>query len=444
MALEGILAQLQHPAWHIRQQALQTVCGDPQPDWIPRLLPHLNHPDWKIRDCLHTALTQLCRQLEPPDHAVIVGQLLPYLSDPHLTVQRAVCEALAYLPDPRTIAPIRRYLTHPDPYLRRTACDVLGQWGDPLFIPDFAACLSDEDEAVRYLAVLQLVQFDLPDALQALLRAVDDPFPRTREMVAAYLGNVGGDAAIHALIHMVEDIDRLVRRQAVAALGQVADLRATNPLLERLNDNDLAVQRAAAEALIQLGSVSVLEQMLRRYHYDEIERVIQGLRHMSNRLKPHYPNLICLDCLTRFRWRGLYSGFHYYGRFLCCRTCGRLNTARTQITEVVAVFDLSRSDPRWQDDDRLYINVQIDPQLYDFDRVEILNTTDEAVEAFCIRVKNDEDEFRRPNYRKIPVFVHCPLTENTMICRLQSSAGITGDTIRILKHTFGTVEVIEP
>jgi hypothetical protein len=67
-------------------------------------------------------------------------------------------------------------------------------------------------------------------------------------------------------------------------------------------------------------------------------------------------------------------------------------------------------------------------KLFDFDEVEIAQTTDEDVERFAVQVGNDTDPKRKPRYQKMRCVVssECQLSENTM---------------RILERMFGTVAV---
>jgi len=66
--------------------------------------------------------------------------------------------------------------------------------------------------------------------------------------------------------------------------------------------------------------------------------------------------------------------------------------------------------------------------LFDFNRVEIVRSSDYDVKRFCVQVGNDMDGFRRGEYGKMSCVVdpRCALSENT---------------IKILKSMFGNISV---
>ena len=65
--------------------------------------------------------------------------------------------------------------------------------------------------------------------------------------------------------------------------------------------------------------------------------------------------------------------------------------------------------------------------MFDFDRVEIVQATNEEVERFVMRVGNDTDSFRKPRYEE-------------MRCIVDSECQLSKNTFRILEHMFGRVE----
>jgi hypothetical protein len=77
-------------------------------------------------------------------------------------------------------------------------------------------------------------------------------------------------------------------------------------------------------------------------------------------------------------------------------------------------------------DGLLLINWSVYRALFDFDRIKIIQATDEDVERFAVQVGNDTDPFRQPRYKKMDcaIGLRCQLSENTL---------------RILQHTFGQV-----
>ena len=66
--------------------------------------------------------------------------------------------------------------------------------------------------------------------------------------------------------------------------------------------------------------------------------------------------------------------------------------------------------------------------VFDFDRVEVVRATDQEVELFVVQVRNDSDRYRQGRY-------------GAMQCRVRSSAGLSENTMRVLKATFGKVVI---
>ncbi len=137
--------------------------------------------------------------------------------------------------------------------------------------------------------------------------------------------------------------------------------------------------------------------------------------------------LLCPRCLTRFGAHSLDLAwgvsFTYYG----CRACGQSREFLEEINQVVAVLDTAWTEVQLQQHNTLRINWLVRRSLFDFDRIEIIQATDEDVEHFAVQVGNDTDPFRQPRYSQLPCLVDpaCRLSENTQ---------------RILQHTFGLVE----
>jgi hypothetical protein len=68
-------------------------------------------------------------------------------------------------------------------------------------------------------------------------------------------------------------------------------------------------------------------------------------------------------------------------------------------------------------------------QRFDFDRVEIIQATDEEVERFAVQVGNDTDPVRRPCYKQ-------------MQCVIGPACCLSENTVRILKQIFGQVDMV--
>jgi len=96
----------------------------------------------------------------------------------------------------------------------------------------------------------------------------------------------------------------------------------------------------------------------------------------------------------------------------------------------VAVLDREMAQKDLQIGESLRVNWLKQKALFDFDRIEIIKTDDMQAEHFAIQVGNDNDSWRRARYKK-------------MLCQAASDCGLSENTLRILKSTFGTVEIME-
>jgi hypothetical protein len=144
------------------------------------------------------------------------------------------------------------------------------------------------------------------------------------------------------------------------------------------------------------------------------------------RLGNQAQHCLCLACLTRYKAHEItltaWKSATYYG----CRTCGKSRDLFRG--KVVAVLDAS-AEAIWQKDS-LYINWLRRRDLFDFDEVQIIQATDEAVERFAVQVGNDTDPLRQAHYEH-------------MTCTVQRNCRLSENTIRILEHTFGQVTIKE-
>jgi hypothetical protein len=136
---------------------------------------------------------------------------------------------------------------------------------------------------------------------------------------------------------------------------------------------------------------------------------------------------LCPHCLTRFAARpvevGLGIPITYYG----CRICGQSREYFYLPQGVVAVLDTSWGKVQAEEDGLLQVNWLIHRTLFDFDRIKIIQATDEDVERFAVQVGNDTDPFRRLRYQQ-------------MSCVVGSECRLSENTIRILERMFGQVE----
>lgn len=147
----------------------------------------------------------------------------------------------------------------------------------------------------------------------------------------------------------------------------------------------------------------------------------------QERLAKSADQLLCSDCFVychplklELPEEGLIT---YYG----CRDCHQsISFQAWPDGGVVAVLDQIAPPEIVHANDQIRVNWRVRRRLFDFDRVEIIQATDEDVERFAVQVGNDTAESRTERYAK-------------MFCRVSSDCHLSPGTMRILADTFGKV-----
>jgi NADH-quinone oxidoreductase subunit J len=104
---------------------------------------------------------------------------------------------------------------------------------------------------------------------------------------------------------------------------------------------------------------------------------------------------------------------------------------RQNFRQIVAVLDAGWSEEAQRlHKDLLRVNWLRRQTLFDFDRVEIVQATDEDVEQFMSQIDNDTDSWRRSRYRQMP-------------CLLAPQVDLSENTLRILRSVFGEVKTAQ-
>jgi hypothetical protein len=98
-----------------------------------------------------------------------------------------------------------------------------------------------------------------------------------------------------------------------------------------------------------------------------------------------------------------------------------------EIHHIIGILDVAKPEEQVRHENSLWINWLHRRTLFDFDRVEILHSSDEEVERFAVQVGNDTDPFRKPGYQQIS-------------CVIEPGSQLSENTLRILRRTFGEVE----
>jgi len=144
----------------------------------------------------------------------------------------------------------------------------------------------------------------------------------------------------------------------------------------------------------------------------------------------HGANRLCPYCLTRSVPTKEYAitSAERVTEY-SCRHCGQKKEFIDWAGPVEVVLDDQVTTDILEKAGALRINWLPRRALFDFDRVSIRQATDEEVERFAMLVGNDTDEYRKPQYKK-------------MLCTVSPECNLSENTLRILRHTFGQVEII--
>ncbi len=156
-------------------------------------------------------------------------------------------------------------------------------------------------------------------------------------------------------------------------------------------------------------------------------QLLQGIAaDTTANLKSRASHLLCPHCLTHFgphkvklSWL---QNLNYYG----CRTCSQ--SQAFFYGHVTATLDDKMTAEQSQQKRNLRINWLVHRAPFDFDAVEIAHASDEDVERFAVQIGNDTDPLRRRRYPKIR-------------CLVAPEARLSMNTLKILRKTFGQVEV---
>ncbi len=202
--------------------------------------------------------------------------------------------------------------------------------------------------------------------------------------------------------------------------------------LDKLAQGNWQDRFVARQMLVTLGGEAV--DVLRTTARDKNSPVratalslLQSIEQDTNfRLTQHLTRPACTRCMARCQEYlvsiSAEDSITYYG----CRICRQSRNMAGG--ELVAVLDVDMEEA-WvaRNTEQVRVNWLQRRTLFDFDRVEITNASDEDVERFAVQVGNDTEQVRQPSYRQLPCHVapDCRLLENTR---------------RILRRTFGQVE----
>ncbi len=132
--------------------------------------------------------------------------------------------------------------------------------------------------------------------------------------------------------------------------------------------------------------------------------------------------LICTDCLAHYDQGNLLSQTKAH-----CRICHQ--NLRYFPGFIVGVLDRTNDISQHQQDQTIRIGWWPDKKIIDFDRIEILNASDEDVERFVVQLSNDTDPVRRDHLPQIT-------------CQIAKDCVLSENTQKILRRTFKSVSTI--
>lgn len=282
-------------------------------------------------------------------------------------------EELASVTDTRAVAPLISMLGTRSSAIRAIVCITLGNIGDDRALRFLVGCLRNPDKDVRVAACVALDKIGDPISIAPLMGRLQDNYPEIRKAALFALQNIGDGRLARAILK--KDIDDLIK---ILLLG---DPRAVGPLLERYksenNKHSTKIKKALVEAY--------------------------------NEFTPKSDDFLCLHHFTRFTKYthqdikvGLFKNLPYYG----CRICGRTIHALTDIHEVVAVLDLNMHSPAMLEDGVFEVNYIKHNDLFDFDKVEIVNASDSIFDSFTKKLALNSNQFLLKKCNEIECVIH--------------------------------------
>ncbi|MEM7346187.1 MAG: hypothetical protein AAF485_18255 [Chloroflexota bacterium] len=240
-------------------------------------------------------------------------------------------------------------------------------------------------------------------------------------------------------------------KQGLAALPQVnvvwkqplvllekARRSQTKPqkFIKDLSNHSWVRRFIARHMLVIMGAETVLplvDFLASRDHPRDLDETIEWLlqsieTHTAEHLGEQPDQSVCLYCLTKCqRYEARYGRrkrLTYYG----CRLCQQ--SRNIWQGTVTTILDVASRKRVIEEENTLRVNWLKKRQLFDFDTVEIINASDEAVERFAVQVGNDTDPTRIARYP-------------AMTCWIDTQAALSENSYRILESRFGSVEVVD-
>lgn len=173
----------------------------------------------------------------------------------------------------------------------------------------------------------------------------------------------------------------------------------------------------AVEPLLKLAAQP--GQPLRQTAYGLLRGIEQDTAARFTHQRP-----LCRPCLRRWQKYDRLINPETPISYYACRSCGR--SKETVYGQVVAVLDADLAEDWTQQTDQVRVNWLRYRERFDFDRVEIIQASDEEVERFAVQAGNDTDTYRAERYAGLP-------------CTIDPACELSDNTLRVLERTFGEV-----
>jgi hypothetical protein len=208
-------------------------------------------------------------------------------------------------------------------------------------------------------------------------------------------------------------------------------------LMTDLQSNDWLTRFVARYGLVSLGGAAVESlQALAESRNIPLNRLAVRLlksieMETTARWAEKAATLLCPHCLVRCQAHLISLSWQPDLTFYGCRACNQSQEFLEGINHVVAVLDAVWLEAQLRQQETLRVNWLIRRTLFDFDRVEIVQATDEDVERFAVQVGNDTDSGRKPRYSRIA-------------CTIEPECHLSENTLRVLRRIFGEVSIHAP
>lgn len=252
-----------------------------------------------------------------------------------------------------------------------------------------------------------------PETLSPLsgpaLRKLFNPSNLTFELPGEFQAKAGGRELIYEQPGLITRSRRLqllanILYNLIAAYPKVVALGGeAMPILKEIALDQTSVFRAVAAQLLQDIAPTT-------FHLRDYASTLWCKRCLAN----------CVAHELQLSWLNTVT---YYG----CRLCHQSREFFTT-NHVVTVLDNRAPAEPHQEGELLKVYWLSHRAFFDFDEVQIISATDEEVERFAIQIGNETNPNLRSRYKQ-------------MRCSVAATCGLSANTIRILEHTFGQVEI---